>query len=322
MWPDRPPLSLWLAAELIEKLEANENTDFYLSKILRAHILPLTNCAFNKSGDKSVHGHAGPCLPSLTLLCACRFITGSYDRTCKVWSTATGEELLTLEGHRNVVYAIAFNNPFGCVLRAHRPRACVADLLGVCSDKVVTGSFDKTAKVRAAHRSSSSSSAPAYVQRARPLQLWDAETGACQFTFRGHETEIVCLSFDPSGGIVATGSMDNTAKLWDVRSGEMVHDLTVRLPPARAATFCSPLMPHAPLAGSLRRDCQPELQHARQPADHRLLRSHREGVGCAGGKVRPAAGAAVPARQPTAARRCAARLPQVPAHACWPHGRD
>jgi len=41
------------------------------------------------------------------------FITGSYDRTCKVWDTATGEELQTLEGHRNVVYAIAFNNPYG-----------------------------------------------------------------------------------------------------------------------------------------------------------------------------------------------------------------
>lgn len=35
-----------------------------LGQVLRAHILPLTNCAFNKSGD--------------------RFITGSYDRTCKV----------------------------------------------------------------------------------------------------------------------------------------------------------------------------------------------------------------------------------------------
>ena len=27
---------------------------FYLFKILRAHILPLTNCAFNKSGDRCV----------------------------------------------------------------------------------------------------------------------------------------------------------------------------------------------------------------------------------------------------------------------------
>jgi len=97
-----------LVYKLIEKSDTAEMTqNFYLFKILRAHILPLTNCAFNKSGD--------------------RFITGSYDRTCKVWNTLTGEELLTLEGHKNVVYAIAFNNPFG--------------------DKVVTGSFDKTAKI-------------------------------------------------------------------------------------------------------------------------------------------------------------------------------
>lgn len=39
------------------------------SQVLRAHILPLTNCAFNKSGD--------------------RFITGSYDRTCKVRAPAS-----------------------------------------------------------------------------------------------------------------------------------------------------------------------------------------------------------------------------------------
>ena len=32
-----------------------------------------------------------------------------------MWDTASGEELQTLEGHRNVVYAIAFNNPYGYV---------------------------------------------------------------------------------------------------------------------------------------------------------------------------------------------------------------
>ena len=49
----------------------------------------------------------------VTMLIFVSFITGSYDRTCKVWDTASGEELHTLEGHRNVVYAIAFNNPYG-----------------------------------------------------------------------------------------------------------------------------------------------------------------------------------------------------------------
>jgi dynein assembly factor with WDR repeat domains 1 len=67
----------------------------------------LTNCAFNKNGDK--------------------FITGSYDQTCIIWSTETGEILHRLKGHRNVVYAISFNLPYG--------------------DRVATGSFDQTAKV-------------------------------------------------------------------------------------------------------------------------------------------------------------------------------
>lgn len=69
--------------------------------------MPLTNCAFNKSGDK--------------------FITGSYDNTCIVWDTATGEELITLNGHRNVIFALSFNKPF--------------------SDLIATGSFDKTCRI-------------------------------------------------------------------------------------------------------------------------------------------------------------------------------
>lgn len=82
--------------ELIEKIESKKSQRFELFKTLKAHILPLTNCAFNKNGDK--------------------FITGSYDRTCKVWDTFTGDELLSLEGHKNVVYCMAFNNPFGYLI--------------------------------------------------------------------------------------------------------------------------------------------------------------------------------------------------------------
>jgi WD40 repeat protein len=61
------------------------------------------------------------------------------------------------------VYAIAFNNPFG--------------------DKVVTGSFDKTAK------------------------LWDAYTGEELACLRGHTAEIVCVAFNPAGTVVATGGL-------------------------------------------------------------------------------------------------------------------
>lgn len=69
------------------------------------------------------------------------------------------------------------------------------DLRYSYSDKIVTGSFDRTAKI------------------------WDANTGQRYHTLKGHKMEIVCLSFDPHGMLVATGSMDHTAKLWDVETG-------------------------------------------------------------------------------------------------------
>jgi dynein assembly factor with WDR repeat domains 1 len=76
-------------------------------KILSCHKLPLTNCIFNKAGDK--------------------FLTGSYDHTCMIWDTETGQMLQKLQGHKSVVYALAFNLPYG--------------------NKVATGSFDTNAKV-------------------------------------------------------------------------------------------------------------------------------------------------------------------------------
>lgn len=44
-------------------------------------------------------------------------------------------------------------------------------------------------------------------------------------TLKGHNMEIVCLGFDPHGLLVATGSMDHTAKLWDVEHGKELFNL-------------------------------------------------------------------------------------------------
>lgn len=39
-------------------------------------------------------------------------------------------------------------------------------------------------------------------------------------TLKGHQGEVVCLTFDPHATLLATGAMDNTAKLWDVETGK------------------------------------------------------------------------------------------------------
>jgi WD40 repeat protein len=55
-----------------------------------------------------------------------RIVTGSDDKTAKVWDADTGRELHTLTGHTGSVLRVAYS-PDG--------------------KRIVTGSWDKTAKV-------------------------------------------------------------------------------------------------------------------------------------------------------------------------------
>uniref|UniRef100_A0A8C8GIQ7 Dynein assembly factor with WD repeat domains 1 n=1 Tax=Oncorhynchus tshawytscha TaxID=74940 RepID=A0A8C8GIQ7_ONCTS len=171
-----------LIVRLQEKLGQQDNRRFCLFKALQAHILPLTNVAFNKSGSS--------------------FITGSYDRTCKIWDTASGEELHTLEGHRNVVYAIAFNNPYGRVhtLIGHRGEISSVQFNWDCS-LIITGSMDKSCRV------------------------WEAASGKCMATLAGHEDEVLDVCFDYTGQLIATASADGTARVYSAVSYQCISRL-------------------------------------------------------------------------------------------------
>ena len=55
-----------------------------------------------------------------------RIVSGSRDKTLKIWDANTGKELQTLKGHTSYVYSVAFS-PDG--------------------QRIVSGSFDKTLKI-------------------------------------------------------------------------------------------------------------------------------------------------------------------------------
>lgn len=78
-------------AKLQRKMHEPTKKKFYLHTRLETHILPLTNVAFDRSGEH--------CL------------TGSYDRTCRIINTHKGTEEHVLGEHDNVVFSVAYNFP-------------------------------------------------------------------------------------------------------------------------------------------------------------------------------------------------------------------
>lgn len=193
-----------MITKLIEKGADQSSQRFTLYKILRGHQLPLTSCAFNKSGSK--------------------VITGSFDRSCRVWDTSSGEELLALNGHSDLIYAIAINNPFG--------------------DKIATGSFDRIARVWDASTGdcihtltghskeitcigfNHLSTVLATGSADHSVKLWDVEVGLQIRSMEGHTGEISSLCFSSDGEKLLTGCFDSTAKLWEVARGRCLYTLS------------------------------------------------------------------------------------------------
>jgi dynein assembly factor with WDR repeat domains 1 len=188
--------------KLIDITSEKPRQKYTLKNTLKCHELPLTNCAFNKNGS--------------------RFITGSYDRTCIIWDTQSGELLQKLIGHSNVVYSISFNLPYG--------------------DKVATGSFDKTAKLWNVQNGNCLTTLNGHNMEIVCLQfdpmsqllltgsmdktakLWNLETEQEIFQLE-HEGEVISASFNMDGDKILTGSFDKTAKIWDTYNGSLIADL-------------------------------------------------------------------------------------------------
>ena len=59
-------------------------------------------------------------------------------------------------------------------------------------------------------------------------KIWNVADGKCDTTFSGHEMEVVALQFDPTSSQLLTGSMDGSAKIWNIETGleifEMKHE--------------------------------------------------------------------------------------------------
>ncbi|XP_075793735.1 dynein assembly factor with WD repeat domains 1 isoform X4 [Pelodiscus sinensis] len=194
-----------LILRLQEKLGQQEDHKFYLFKVLRAHILPLTNVAFNKSGSCD------------------KIATGSFDKTCKLWSVETGKCYHTFRGHTAEIVCLSFNlqstliatgsmdttaklwdiqNGEEVVVLTGHSAEIIALSFNTTGDRIITGSFDHT------------------------VAVWDVGTGRKLHTLIGHRAEISSAQFNWDCSLIVTGSMDKTCMLWNAVTGTRVATLT------------------------------------------------------------------------------------------------
>jgi len=162
-----------------------------------------------------------------------RIVSGSVDKTVKVWDAATGAELMTLRGHDEGVGSVAFSPDGKRIVSGSEDNtikiwdaATGAELMTLRghSDKVWSVAFSPGGK-----RIVSGS-------RDKMVKVWDATNGDELMTIRGHQRMIGPVSFSPDGRRIVSGSMDwtikepwnQTIKVWDAATGAEVMTLRGR----------------------------------------------------------------------------------------------
>ncbi len=177
----------------------------------------------------------------------------------------TSRVQLTLTGHTDLVYGVAFSPHDGKRLATGSwdgtakvwDAATGRELLtlkghtsgvnGIAfspdGTRLATGSWDNTAKVWNAvtgqelltltgHNAgivgvafSPDGTRLATASYDKTAKVWDAATGKELLTLTGHTAEVSSIAFSPDGSRLATASLDNTAKVWDAATGRELFTL-------------------------------------------------------------------------------------------------
>ncbi|KAA6428261.1 MAG: sperm-associated antigen 16 -like [Trebouxia sp. A1-2] len=203
-------------------------------------------------------------------------VTGSDDKTWKMWHLPRGDLIMSGEGHTDWVAGVSFH-PKGSHLASasgdssvklwsFEQQRCVATytdhtqaVWGVAfhdlGDFVASCSLDHSARLWDVTTSKCRQSLRGHVDSVnevcwqpfssslctassdKTVSIWDARTGLCTQTFYGHHNSVNCVAFNCQGTMVASTDADGIAKLWDVRMVAEVRSIAAGEHPLNKCSF-------------------------------------------------------------------------------------
>jgi WD40 repeat protein len=148
-------------------------------------------------------------------------VSGSVDKTVKIWDVPNGRLIRTIDAHSDNVNAVAYS-PDGRLVASGSSDQSVklwdpmtgtlVRKLDEADSEVLSLAFDPSGKLLAGGTADGD------------FDVWDVRTGELKASIET-KAPVNCVAFNASGKIAATGSGDKTVKIWNAGSGELLRTL-------------------------------------------------------------------------------------------------
>jgi len=155
-------------------------------------------------------------------------LSGSSDKTLKLWEVSSGRVVRTFKGHSDSLRAVVFSPDGQLALSGSDDNTLklweVYWRYFVASGQEIRTFKGHSYSVRAVAFSPDGKLALSGSSD-NTLKLWEVSSGRQIRTFQEHSwlSHVTAVAFSPDGKLALSGSRDNMLKLWEVSSGREIH---------------------------------------------------------------------------------------------------